>query len=204
MLHELFDFYNVKTERIVLASGSPRRSELLRKGGLEDFEVMPVDADETIVPGTEPHTAVMQLSGKKALAARERCAPGDLIIAADTVVSLDGEILGKPGTEDRAREMLKKLSGRSHKVFTGVTLRRGDMEMTDFEETEVFFREISESEIGAYIRTGEPLDKAGAYGIQGAACSFVYRLEGDYYNVMGLPMAKLCTMLKVFGVEMLK
>ena len=129
---------------------------------------------------------------------------GDLVIAADTVVSLDGEILGKPGTEDKAREMLKKLSGRSHKVFTGVTLRRGDMEMTDFEETEVFFREISESEIGAYIRTGEPLDKAGAYGIQGAACSFVYRLEGDYYNVMGLPMAKLCTMLKVFGVEMLK
>ena len=202
MLHELFDFYNVKTERIVLASGSPRRRELLEKGGIKGFAVLPVDADESIAPGTPPHTAVMQLSARKALAAGEKCTAADLIIGADTVVSVDGEILGKPSCENEAREMLRKLSGRSHRVYTGVTLRRGDLEMTDFEETAVFFRELSDRDIEAYISTGEAMDKAGAYGIQGAACSFIYRIEGDYYNVVGLPMAKLSSMLKVFGVEM--
>ena len=199
MLHALFDFHNNKTEKIVLASASPRRRELLKQGGIKDFSVITADADETIAPGTPPHTAVMQLSAKKALAVRDKCGEFDLIIGADTVVALDGEILGKPADEDDAKRMLHALSGREHKVYTGVTVRRGDLEMTDFEETSVFFRELTDREIDNYVASGEPLDKAGAYGVQGGACTFVRRIEGDYYNVVGLPLARLWEMLRIFG-----
>jgi len=201
MEEHLYDFYNRGLGRTVLASGSPRRRELLRQAGLADFTVLPVDADEHVPDGTPPHTMVMLLAERKAAAAAERCEDNDVIIAADTIVWVDGVILGKPHTEERARDMLKLLSGRAHSVFSGVTVRRGDLTVTDYEETRVFFRDLEPEEIEAYLRTGEALDKAGAYAVQGAACTFVRRIEGDYYNVVGLPLAKLWGMLKIFGVK---
>jgi septum formation protein len=147
---------------------------------------------------------VMKLSEKKAAAASLMFSSRDIIIAADTIVWLDGRLLGKPRDEAEAYKMLSELSGRSHTVYTGVTVRRGDVSITEYEATQVNFRELEKREIRAYIRTGEPMDKAGAYGIQGAACTFVTGITGDYFNIMGLPAARVSRMLRGFGVAMLK
>ena len=195
-------FCGKRAGNIILASGSPRRKELLSLAGLENFIVAPAEVDETVQAGLKPDEVVKQLSRKKAEGAS--FSARDIIIAADTVVSIDNKILGKPEDEDEAVRMLTMLSGRTHRVYTGVTVRRGDEYLTEVESTTVYFRELDEEEIQAYVKTGEPMDKAGSYGIQGRGCTFAKRLEGDYFNVMGLPMARLAIMLKKFGVTLLK
>lgn len=188
---------------IILASASPRRKQLLEQIGLP-FKVIAADVDESGYGELPPGELVEQLSRKKAAAVAERAGQDDLIIAADTVVSLEGTALGKPSDEGAAYRMLTALSGVRHQVYTGLTLLRGDKVLTRRQQTTVTFRELSEEEITAYIATGEPIDKAGAYGIQGIGAVLVESIEGDYYNVMGLPLCLLCEMLKEFGVEVLQ
>lgn len=185
--------------RWILASASPRRSELLRQIGLR-FEILPSEADENIERET-PNLLVEALSGKKCLATAEKIQDHSLVLGADTVVSLDGRILGKPGTEEKAEEMLKLLSGREHQVCTGVTMaevREGRVlrSVTFSETTNVFFYPISSKEIREYVLTGDPMDKAGAYGIQGSFAKFVRGIQGDYNNVVGLPAARVYQELK--------
>lgn len=175
----------------ILASGSPRRRQLLEQIGLRDFTVRPTDADESLPAGIHPGEAVERLSARKGMAARLQAGPEALILAADTVVALDGAILGKPGGREEAVSMLTALSGRTHQVYTGVTLIRGEEILTEHEVTAVTFRPLAAAEIDAYVQSGEPMDKAGSYGIQGGAALFCEKLEGDYYNVMGLPVCRL-------------
>ena len=182
--------------RIILASGSPRRRELLTQVGIE-FTVDVSDAKEIIREDT-PGEIVKQLSHDKALAVKTRHGDDELIIAADTVVTLDGEILGKPHDEKEAFDMLRKLSGRNHSVFTGVTLMMGDKEMSFAEETKVNVYELSDEDIDEYIATGDCMDKAGAYGIQGFFAKHVSGIVGDYNNVVGLPVARLVHEMKNF------
>ncbi len=189
---------------IILASQSPRRRELLGQLGLKGFKVAAPDVDEYVEDNPAPARLVETLSLRKARAVRERSDEDDLIIAADTVVVLDGGILGKPADERDAFAMLSALSGNRHRVYTGVTVLQGDRAETGHEETLVQFRELEPDEISAYIATGEPMDKAGAYGIQGLGSLLVSRLEGDYFNVMGLPLFRLGRMLADFGLELLK
>lgn len=202
MLEGIRNLFRRSTDNIVLASGSPRRKELLQQAGLTHFTVAPTDADETVPGDMPPEEVVMLLSRRKAEAA---CfSSREIIIAADTIVWLDGRALGKPADRAEAARMLQELSGRQHTVYTGVTLRRGEELLTDWEATQVWFRALDRREIRAYVRSEEPMDKAGGYAIQGMACSFVERIEGDYTNVIGLPMAKLAGMLRRFGVLLLK
>lgn len=182
--------------RLLLASGSPRRVELLRDAGFNPV-VAPQDIDETPKPGERAEALVERLSYRKCLSARADAQPGDAIIAADTTVALDGVELGKPATADEARAMLSTLSGRTHTVATGVTIAVGvgdagsDFALRSFVETaEVEFYELSGADIDAYIATGEPMDKAGAYGIQGKGRLLVKRINGDYYTIVGLPVAR--------------
>lgn len=191
--------------KLILASGSPRRRELLERMGLT-FTVQPADADETLAPGLTAQEQVIRLSRKKAEAvAAAHGLDGDtVILSADTVVVLDGNILGKPRDEADAARMLEAFSGRSHLVLTGVTVLSGGGMESHCEETEVHFRPISQAEIDAYIATGEPMDKAGAYGIQGYAALFVEKLVGDYYNVMGLPVCSTALMLRRAGIPVLE
>lgn len=185
---------------IILASASPRRRELLERIGLTDFVVHPAEIEEVIQPGLTPQEAVMSLSRQKAAAVAAEF-PGELVIAADTVVVFDARILGKPHSEAEAKEMLTMLSGKIHHVCTGFTLQRdGDVE-SGCEESEVCFRELSGEEIAAYVATGEPMDKAGAYGIQGYGALLVRGIRGDYFNVMGLPVCRLGVALKNYGVD---
>lgn len=179
---------------IILASQSPRRYELMK---LTDFEfiVKPSDADESISGNLSPQEIVKELSFRKAKAIQSE---NDIIIGADTVVSIDGEILGKPKDKNDAYNMLKKLSGRTHSVFTGVTVLKNEKTETFCEETKVKFYDITDEEINSYIETKEPFDKAGAYGIQQRGGLFVEKIDGDYNNVVGLPMAKLLQVLKKF------
>ena len=172
----------------ILASQSPRRKELFSLFHLP-FVVKVADVDEKMEPTNDPYDEVARVSRLKALAVAR--AQEDVVIAADTIVVCDGKILGKPHSEEEAIEMLQMLSGRAHEVMTGVTVLRGEVAETFTEVTEVCFRELSEKEIAAYVATGEPMDKAGAYGIQGGAALFVEKLVGDYYNVMGLPVCRL-------------
>ncbi len=188
---------------IVLASGSPRRRQLLEQIGLTGFRVLPSDADESLPDGIAPGEAVERLSARKGAAVAAQARPGALVIAADTVVALDGAILGKPRDEGEAREMLSALSGRTHQVYTGVSLFHPGGRRTEHEVTAVTFRPLSQEEIAAYVATGEPMDKAGAYGIQGLGALLVERLEGDYFNVMGLPLCRLGRMLAAAGVRLL-
>ena len=188
---------------IVLASGSPRRRQLLEQIGLTGFRVLPSDADESLPDGIAPGEAVERLSARKGAAVAAQARPGALVIAADTVVALDGAILGKPRDEGEAREMLSALSGRTHQVYTGVSLFHRGERRTEHEVTAVTFRPLSQEEIAAYVATGEPMDKAGAYGIQGLGALLVERLEGDYFNVMGLPLCRLGRMLAAAGVRLL-
>ncbi|HJC40630.1 MAG TPA: septum formation inhibitor Maf [Candidatus Intestinimonas pullistercoris] len=188
---------------LILASGSPRRRQLLEQIGLT-FVVRSSDVDESVSPGLTPAQVVESLSARKGEAVAAEAAPGDLVLSADTVVALDGAILGKPRDRAEAEAMLTALSGRTHQVYTGVTLLQDGRRLTGHEVTAVTFRPLSPGEIAAYVSTGEPMDKAGAYGIQGLGALLVERLEGDYFNVMGLPLCRLGEMLAQFGVRPLE
>ena len=189
--------------KIVLASGSPRRRELLTRMGIADFDVRVPETEETYPPNLSPRETVEYISREKARAAAALCRPDEIVITADTMVFLDGARLGKPRDEAHALEMLTALQGRRHTVCTGVTVCRGDYADTQSEETEVFFRPATEQELRAYIRTGEPMDKAGAYGIQGRGALLVEKIHGDFFNVMGLPVPRLSRMLLPLGVHCL-
>ena len=186
---------------LILASQSPRRRELLSMLGL-DFTIITADIDETMNPALSIEDAVAEVCGRKA-AAVGSSHPGDLIIAADTIVVLEDRILGKPHTEAEARAMLRSLSGRHHTVMTAFSLWKNGTADTHVEKTHVHFRELNDEEIAAYVATGSPMDKAGAYGIQDQASIFVEALEGDYYNVMGLPLCALAQKLRQHGVPVL-
>ena len=189
--------------RLILASGSPRRRELLERFGVP-FDVIPARGEESPPPGLGPGETVMATARAKAEEVLRRTGDEDaVLIAADTLVELDGKVLGKPGTAERAREMLAALSGREHRVWSGVCVARGGELLCRCESTRVFFRELSAEEIRAYADTGEPLDKAGAYGYQGLAGLFVERSEGDYFTVVGLPLCLLGQMLGSFGISLL-
>ena len=188
--------------KIVLASQSPRRRQLLGQMGLE-FTTQSPEIDEAAFQGRDARDLVQILSREKARWIAGQVDPETLVIGADTVVVRDGEILGKPKGEEEARAMLASLAGRPHQVCTGVTVCRGDKVLTQVEETQVTFRPLTDQEIRQYVSTGEPMDKAGAYGIQGLGALLVQRLEGDYFNVMGLPLCRLGRMLRAFGVELL-
>jgi septum formation protein len=171
---------------LVLASQSPRRSEILRQAGIP-FTVRPVEVDETPLEAESPRAYVERLALAKALAAP--AGPRDTVLAADTTVTIDGALLGKPADAPDARRMLELLSGRRHEVLTGICLRKGDSLICDCASTAVWFHALSDEEIEKYVASGEPDGKAGAYAIQGLASKFVERIEGCYFNVMGLPVA---------------
>ena len=186
--------------QLILASQSPRRKELLGLFSIP-FTIRVADIDETMDPHKPPFDEVARVSRLKALAvARE---PEDLVIAADTIVVCNGQVLGKPADEADARRMLKLLSGRDHQVMTGVTVVRGNEIETFTEVTDLHFRELTEKEIHAYVATGEPMDKAGSYGIQGGAALFCSHMVGDYYNVMGLPVCRLGETLRRMAPDMM-
>jgi len=189
---------------IILASQSPRRKELLQQMGLRGFKIDAPDVDETIEGNLSPGQIVEELSLRKALAVAEEADEDDLIIAADTVVALEGAVLGKPEDEGSAFSMLSALSGNRHYVYTGVTVLCGERVVTQHEVTTVTFRELEAEEISNYIATGEPMDKAGAYGIQGLGALLVSGINGDYFNVMGLPIYRLGRILADFGIDLLE
>ena len=189
--------------KIVLASKSPRRQELLRNIGIMEFDIRVPEADESYPEGLTAQQTVEYISRVKGEAASKLCADDEIVITADTMVFLDDQRLGKPADEADALAMLSALQGRHHTVCTGVTVRQGDRSITESETTEVFFRPVTEAELRAYIATGEPMDKAGAYGIQDQAAIFVEALDGDYYNVMGLPLCSLTKCLRNWGISVL-
>ena len=192
---------------LVLASASPRRQELLRNAGIS-FTVHPTNIPELARTGEKPRECAERLAREKAQAAF-RQHPGKLVLGADTIVVVDGELLGKPRDEGDALRMLRLLSGRTHQVITGVCLglRTGDQKLeTGFEDTRsettlVTMISLSDEDIRSYIATGEPMDKAGAYAIQGLASRWIPRIDGDYFNVMGLPVALVFRMLQEHGLE---
>lgn len=188
---------------IVLASGSPRRQELLQRIGITEFDIRVPDADEHYPDGLTPQQVVEYISRKKADAAAALCSEDEIVITADTMVFLDDQRLGKPVDEAHALKMLTDLQGRHHTVCTGVTVQQGAKILTESETTEVYFRSATTAELLAYIATGEPMDKAGAYGVQGKGALLVEKLNGDFFNVMGLPVLRLSRMLANFGVELL-
>jgi septum formation protein len=171
---------------LVLASQSPRRSEILRAAGF-DFTVRPAVVDETALPGERPEDYVERLAEMKARAVE--AAPEETVLGADTTVVIEGEMLGKPADHDDARRMLRRLAGRRHEVMTGICLRRAAAVTRDCAVTAVWFTPMSEAEIEGYVASGEPMDKAGGYAIQGLASKFIERIEGCYFNVVGLPVA---------------
>ena len=186
---------------VILATQSPRLKELMGLFHIP-FTVRVSDADETMPPELSPAEAVALVSRRKAEAVPRQ--GDDLVIAADTIVVLGKEILGKPRDPDDARRMLRLLSGRDHQVMTGMTLLRGETAIVCTEITDIHFCPLSDREIDAYIRTGEPMDKAGSYGIQGGAALFAERLVGDYYNVMGLPVCRLGQLLREIAPEIME
>ena len=188
--------------KIILASQSPRRKELLERMGITDFRVIPAKGEEIATRLLSTDQLVEELSRRKcAEVAAEH--PGDLVIAADTLVSVNNRVLGKPHSEEDAARMLAALSGRLHMVYTGVTVSCQGKTLTCHESTSVRFRTLTQADIIRYIATGEPMDKAGAYGIQGYGSVLVEGISGDYYNVMGLPVCRLARMLARFGVDTL-
>ena len=165
------------------------------------FVIRAADIDETMDPGLPPQQEVARISSLKAAATLREAE--DVVVAADTIVVCDGKVLGKPHSEEEAVAMLSSLSGRAHQVMTGVTVLRGDRAYTYTEITDIHFRDLSEKEIRAYVATGEPMDKAGAYGIQGGAALFCTGMEGDYYNVVGLPVCRLGQILREMAPDMM-
>ena len=187
--------------QLILASQSPRRKELLGLFHIP-FIVRVADIDETMDAGKAPADEVARVSKLKALAVSRE--PEDVVIAADTIVVLEGRVLGKPKDKADAEAMLTALSGRDHQVMTGVTVLKGQRCLTHTEITDIHFRPLSQSEIQTYVASGEPMDKAGAYGIQGGAALFAEKLQGDYYNVMGLPVCRLYQMLCRIAPEIME
>lgn len=185
--------------RVILASQSPRRTELLRVIGLA-HEVRPADIDETQLPDEDPVPHAERLARGKALRLAAEF-PGAVVIGADTIVVLDGQILGKPADAEEARRTLTRLSGRTHSVHTAIAVARGNALASAVESVEVTFLPLAEGEIEAYVATGEPADKAGAYGIQGHGAALVERIHGDYFAVMGLPLSRLVRLLREVGVN---
>lgn len=188
---------------IILASGSPRRRELLEQIGIKNYRILTPDVDEYVDAPMDPGALVELLSRRKARAVRAKAEDGALIIAADTVVALDGAVLGKPKDGADAARMLSRLSGQRHRVYTGFTVLCGDREVTEHEATAVVLRVLTGEDIRHYVATGEPMDKAGAYGIQGVGALLVSGIEGDYFNVMGLPVFRLGRVLGRFGLDVL-
>ncbi len=182
---------------IILASKSPRRRELLEKIGITDFKIFPAEDEDSPDSGLSPAETVKQIASGKARQVSEKYSDS-LVIAADTLVYLDGEPLGKPEDEDDAMRMLRRLSGRTHDVYTGICVRLGEKMLCEAEQTRVTFRELTDYEIAVYVATGEPMDKAGAYGIQGRGAVLAERIDGDFFNVMGLPLCRLYKMLREF------
>ena len=186
---------------IILASKSPRRRALLEQMGVRDFRIITPDIDEHMDRALPPAELVRQISLEKAQAVAAQADPNTVVIAADTVVALDGAVLGKPADEEEAFRMLSLLSGNRHQVYTGLTVLRGEQVFSQWEETAVTFRPLTAEEIEAYIATGEPMDKAGAYGIQGYGSLLIKGISGDYYNVMGLPVCRLGQILGQLGMD---
>jgi septum formation protein len=184
---------------LILASSSPRRAELLRAAGI-DFTVRAADVDETIGPSEPPRDYVLRLSREKA---RAVVRGDELALGADTTVVINGEIIGKPVDVEEAGRMLRALNGQWHEVLTGVTLARADRVVSAVSSTRVKFAELSDDEIKWYVSTGEPMDKAGAYAIQGRASLFVERIEGSYSNVVGLPLQLTYQLARRMGVDLL-
>ena len=185
---------------LILASASPRRKELLGLFHIP-FEIRVADIDETMDAEKPPFDEVARVSALKAAAAK--CGPTDVVVAADTIVVCEGKVLGKPHSEAEAAAMLRLLSGRDHQVMTGVTVAAGEALQSFTEVTDIHFRDLSDKEINAYVATGEPMDKAGAYGIQGGAALFCTRMVGDYYNVMGLPVCRLGQVLREMAPDLM-
>lgn len=192
--------WEISCMNIVLASKSPRRKELLSLLDL-DFKIITADIDETMNPTLPVADEVARLSFEKAAAIKPQVSSDTIIISADTVVELDGYVMGKPKDEADAFNMLKKLSDNSHNVLSGITVMQGDKFITKTVTTQVNFRKLTDNEINDYIATKEPMDKAGSYGIQGRGSKFVSGIVGDYFNVVGLPVCTLSLILKDFGIN---
>lgn len=186
--------------RIILASASPRRRDLLDLIGIP-HEVRPADADESMRGSETPREYAERLARVKAEALADAGSANDVVIGADTVVVIDGRVLGKPVNEQQARAMLESLGGRTHTVITAVAVVTGGMTSSSVEEVTVTFRPLTSDEIESYVATGEPMDKAGAYGIQGFGATIVERIEGDYFAVMGLPLVRLLRLLAERGIR---
>lgn len=189
---------------IILASGSPRRKELLEMLGVKELKILPAKGEECPPENAGPAETVKALSLQKA---REVAAlyagEDDIVVAADTIVWFDGRICGKPHSEADAVRMLTELSGNTHEVYTGVAVIKGETVVSECEVSRVHFRELDAREIAAYVATGEPLDKAGSYGAQGKGALFVRGIDGDFFNVMGLPLCRLDAMLKSVGYKLI-
>lgn len=183
-----------------LASQSPRRKELLTLAGLS-FEVLVSGCDETVPDGFTAEQTVQHLANLKAEAVLQLCKPEDTVLAADTIVVIDGQILGKPKDKDDAFAMLRSLSGRTHTVMTGVCIANGSKRKEFVSKTDVTFYELTDEEISTYIATGDPMDKAGGYGIQSKGVVLVEKINGDYSNVVGLPLAQCVRELCIFGIQ---
>lgn len=187
---------------MILASQSPRRRELLGQMGFS-FTVRPAKGEELPHPELTPAQLVEELARQKALEVSVEAEADDVVVAADTVVAIDGKVLGKPHDKVHAAQMLSALSGREHTVYTGVAVKRGETLLVEHEATQVRFRPLTEREIDLYIQTGEPMDKAGSYGIQGYGALLVEGIRGDYFNVVGLPICRLGRMLAQVGEDAL-
>ncbi len=188
---------------IVLASSSPRRRELMEMLEVENLLILPAKGEEVPPEHSSGEELVKALALAKAREVAALRPAEDVVIGADTIVWVDSRPFGKPHSEEEAAAMLRRLSGDCHTVYTGVAVLHGGIETVEAEESRVWFRELSEEEIRRYIATGEPMDKAGAYGAQGRGALFVRAIEGDFFNVMGLPLCRLGQMLKQQGVELL-
>lgn len=186
-------------EQIVLASASPRRRELMEQIGIHP-EIIPSQVEE-VVTSSDPEQVVMELAGQKAREVADRLGDNRIVVGSDTVVAVDGAILGKPASEEEASAMIRRIAGRTHQVFTGVSIVRGQREKTFAVESRVTVYPMSEEEIRGYVAAGESMDKAGAYGIQGRFAAFIKELSGSYTNVMGLPVGRLYQELKAFSEE---
>jgi septum formation protein len=181
---------------LILASKSPRRSEILRRAGIS-FVVRPANVDESFLPPESSRDYVQRVAQQKAAAVE--ASRTDVVLGADTVVVIDGQILGKPQDATGALRMLEMLSGREHEVLTGICIRQGDCMITDFAVTRVWFLPLAQKDLEEYVATGEPMDKAGAYAIQGLASKFIQRIEGSYSNVVGLPIELVCKHLRKYS-----
>lgn len=188
---------------IVLASGSPRRKELLEMLGVENLLIIPAKGEELVPQNALPGEIVISLAAQKGREVAALRPAGDIVISADTIVWHEGRVFGKPHSEAEAFSMLSSLSGNTHEVYTGVCVIKDGSECHEYECSRVTFRKLTSDEINAYIADGEPMDKAGAYGAQGKGSLFVEKIDGDFFNVMGLPLCRLGQMLKKQGVELL-